>query len=65
MISMRSAVARRADGAEALALEPDVRRPTPRRPLLDDVGAGVGREVDVGVGRSRSRKASRTVPPTR
>ena len=37
-----------ADGAEALALQPDRVGPRPHDPL-DDVGTGVGREVDVDV----------------
>ena len=64
VISIAHAVLAAADGAEALALEPDRVGPRPHE-LLDDVGAGVGREVDVGrlaVAHVRSRKASRTLP---
>ena len=41
------AVLAAADGAEALALEPDRVGPRPHD-ALDDVGTGVGRDVDVG-----------------
>ena len=63
VISMRDAVLAAADGAEALALEPDVVGPRAHE-LLDDLGTGVGGDVDVGlvVAHARSRKRVADAP---